>query len=84
LAFVGCGLAVSRGIPGVTDDGRPVYGLLLVALGGVVWLASSPWRALRSHAGAPRPRGARQLAITAVGTAIVGVAALVIASMSVP
>lgn len=84
LSFIGCGLAVTRGIPGVTDGGRPVYGLLLAALGGVVWVAASPWRALPGRGNALRPRDARQLAVAAIGTAMVGVAALVIASITVP
>jgi uncharacterized membrane protein YidH (DUF202 family) len=84
LSFIACGLAVTRGIPGVTDDGRPLYGLLLVGLGGAVWLASSPWRALPGRTGELRPRGGGHLSITAIGTAMVGIAALIIASITVP
>jgi uncharacterized membrane protein YidH (DUF202 family) len=84
LSLIGCGLAVTKGIPGVTDDGRPVYGLLMVGLGGVVWLAASPWRALPWRGRVLRPRGMAQLTITAAGTAIVATAALIIASISAP
>lgn len=84
LSFVACGLAVAKGIPGVTDDGRPLYGAGLAALGGVVWLGSSPWRVLNRGAGELGPRTATRLTVSAVGTALVGVAALVIASITVP
>jgi uncharacterized membrane protein YidH (DUF202 family) len=83
LSFVVCGLAVTRGIPGVTDDGRPVYGMVLVALGGVIWLAASPWRALTGRVDL-RPRAEGHLGVVAIGTTLVGIAALVIASISVP
>ena len=83
LSFIVCGLAVARGIPGVTDDGRPVYGLVLVVSGGVIWLAASPWRAL---SGRPdlRPRAQGHLSVVAFGTMLVGIAALVVSSISVP
>ena len=84
LSFVACGVAVTKGIPGVTDDGRPLYGLILVSLGGAVWLASSPWRALPGRGGELRPRGGGHLSVTAAGTALIGIAALVIASITVP
>jgi uncharacterized membrane protein YidH (DUF202 family) len=84
LSFVLCGLAVARGIPGVTDDGRPVFGMLLVALGGVVWVAASPWRLLPGRDGGLRPRRSGQLAAVAIGTSLVGTAALIIASITVP
>jgi uncharacterized membrane protein YidH (DUF202 family) len=83
LSFIACGLAVTKGIPGVTDDGRPVYGMALVAFGGVIWLAASPWRAVSGRVDL-RPRGEGHLSVVAVGTTVVGVAALVIASISVP
>jgi hypothetical protein len=83
MSFVVCGLAVARGIPGVTDNGRPLVGAALAALGGVVWVAASPWRSLPGRAQL-RPRGAHHLVITSVGTTLVGVAAFVVASTSLP
>jgi uncharacterized membrane protein YidH (DUF202 family) len=84
LSFVACGFAVSRGIPGVTDDGRPVYGLVLVALGALAFLATSPWRSVTRRAAGPGPRDGRQLMVTAVGTMLIGIAALVVVLVSVP
>lgn len=83
LSFLACGLAVGRGIPGVTDDGRPWLGAALAGLGGVVWVAASPWRSLPGRAQL-RPRSGRHLVITSAGTTLVGVAAFAIASTSLP
>jgi uncharacterized membrane protein YidH (DUF202 family) len=80
LSLLACGAAVIKGVPKVTD-GHPVTGVVLLGLGGIVWLASVPLSSARR--GAPRARGVargRDLALVACGSALVGIAALVIAA----
>jgi hypothetical protein len=60
-----------------------LLGAALAAMGGVVWVSASPWRSLPGRSQL-RPRNARHLVITSVGTTLVGVAAFVVASTSVP
>ena len=82
LSLLACGAATAKGIPSVTD-GHPVTGLVLLLLGGVVWLAGVPLARARAEATrrGGRPRAAmRDLAPVACGTAVVGLAAMVIAA----
>lgn len=82
LSLLACGAATAKGIPNVTS-GHPVTGIVLLALGGLVWLSGVPLA--RARAGATR-RGARptatirDLAPVAYGTAVVGIAAIFIAA----
>ena len=83
LALLACGAIVSKGLPGITDmGGRPWLGLTLLLLGGLVWLSGLPLaaeRARETRAGNRRPAQLHELRPLAYGTAIVGMAALVIA-----
>lgn len=81
MALLACGAAVFKGIPQVTGSGRPLLGLVMLALGGGVWATSIPLARRRARRGERRqPVTARELAPVAYGTAIVGGAALVIAA----
>ncbi len=82
LSLLACGAAAAKGIPKVTN-GHPVTGVVLLALGGIVWLAGVPLARVRATASAVGARPVarwRDLAPVAFGTAVVGVAALVIAA----
>ena len=82
LSLLACGAATAKGIPRITD-GHPVTGAVLLALGGVVWLAGVPLARRRGAATRMGVRPAarhRDLAPVAYGTVLVGVAALVIAA----
>ena len=82
LSLLGCGAATLKGIPHVTD-GHPLTGIALLLLGGVVWLAGMPLARQRARASATGARPVarhRDLAPVAYGTAVVGIAALVIAA----
>ncbi|MEO7734699.1 MAG: DUF202 domain-containing protein [Kofleriaceae bacterium] len=82
LSLLACGAATAKGIPTVTD-GHPITGIALLVLGGVVWLSGVP---LARQRAAATQRGARpgarmaDLVPVALGTAVVGVAAIVIAA----
>ena len=80
LSLLACGAATAKGIPKVTN-GHPVTGLVLLLLGGVVWLTGVPLARARAAAtqrgGRPRAQ-MRDLAPVAFGTAVVGIAAIVI------
>ncbi len=82
MSLLACGAATAKGIPRVTD-GHPVTGVVLLLLGGLVWLAGVPLARQRAAAarlgGRPVARH-RDLAPVAYGTAVVGVAALIIAA----
>jgi uncharacterized membrane protein YidH (DUF202 family) len=82
LSLLACGAATAKGIPKVTN-GHPVTGIVLLLLGGVVWLTGVPLaraRAVATQRGA-RPRARmHDLAPVAYGTAVVGLAAIVIAA----
>lgn len=77
LALFACGAAVAKGVPKITDGSRPGPGIVMLLLGGAVWLAGLPFARLRANGG-PRRAVARpsELAPLAFGTAVVGVAAL--------
>ena len=84
LALFACGAAVVKGLHSVTGNrDRPAVGVALLVLGGLVWLSGLPYARVRAAAsrGGRRPTArARELAIMALGTALVGVAAFVIAA----
>jgi uncharacterized membrane protein YidH (DUF202 family) len=87
LSLFACGAAVAKGgIPRVSESAaRPVVGASLLVLGAVVWLTGLPLARQRSRAAsgmldARRPARQRELAPVAVGTAVVGLAALVLAA----
>jgi len=80
LALLACGAAVARGVPDPAGGGRPAAGTALLVLGVVAWAASVPLQRARGRrAGAAR---APELLVMAIGTALVGVAALVLAAVS--
>lgn len=83
LALLACGAIVSKGLPAINGmGGRPWLGLALLMLGGLVWLSGVPLaaeRAREGRAGKRRPAQFHELWPLAYGTAIVGMAALVIA-----
>ena len=84
LSIMACGAAVAMGIPKVTGaGGRPWIGVVVLGLGGLVWLAGAPLAAERARSGRDgvrRPARWSELAPMAYGTAMVGVAALIIAA----
>jgi uncharacterized membrane protein YidH (DUF202 family) len=82
LSLLACGAATAKGIPSVTD-GHPQTGAVLLLLGGLVWLAGVPLaraRAAATQRGARPTARMRDLAPVAVGTVVVGIAAIVIAA----
>lgn len=90
LSLFACGAAVAKGgVPHLGDGtARPVVGGSLLLLGAIVWLAGLPLARQRARAaagigGARRPARQRELLPVALGTAVVGLAALVIAAVAV-
>jgi len=82
LSLLACGAATAKGIPKVTN-GHPVTGAVLLILGGAVWLAGVPLARARAAATQRGERPAatmRDLVPVAYGTAVVGIAAVVIAA----
>lgn len=83
LSLFACGAALLRGAENVTGhETQPIVGLLVLVLGGVVWSAGVPLarqRAKGAATGVRRPAQSHELLPLAGGTALVGVAALVIA-----
>jgi uncharacterized membrane protein YidH (DUF202 family) len=79
LSLLACGAAAIKGVPKVTS-GHPLTGIVLLMLGGLVWLAGVPLaRARAAHPDARPAARQHELAIVAVGSAMVGAAAFVIA-----
>ncbi|CAB4603153.1 unannotated protein [freshwater metagenome] len=82
LSLFACGAVLLRGAENVTGhETQPVVGLVVLLLGGVVWSAGVPLarqRARASVTGARRPAQLHELLPIAVGTSLVGVAALLI------
>ena len=81
LAMFAVGAAIVKGVPRVTGNAsHPIAGIIIFALGALVWLAGAPYaRArVRSVHGHRPPAEHRGLAALAFGTAAVGVAAMVI------
>lgn len=90
LSLFACGAAVAKGgVPHVGGGSdRPIVGGILLVLGATVWLAGLPLARQRARAaagvgGARRPARQRELAPVAVGTAVVGLAAFVLAALVV-
>ncbi len=81
-ALLACGVVVLKGLPTVAGDtSRPVAGLLILGLGGLTW-GMGHWsaRQRRTAMGGDRPVARwRDMAPTATGTAVVGLAALFLA-----
>jgi len=80
LSVVAVGVAIFRGVPTVAGvPGRPMVGLLVVALGGLAFAVSARQAAVRSR----RPDGARatarasDLAPVTVATSLVALGAAV-------
>ena len=80
LALFACGAAVAKGIPNVTPTHRHAWiGIVVLLLGGLVWLAGIPLARARARSvGVRRVATFTDLAPLAFGTAVVGVAAFVI------
>lgn len=82
LSLIACGVAIFRGAESVTGfEGEPVVGIVVLVLGVVVWSAGIPLarqRAKASHTGKRRPAQMHELLPLSVGTALVGVAGLVV------
>ncbi len=49
LALFACGAAVAKGVPNITDGSRPGAGIVMLLLGGAVWLAGLPFARLRAN-----------------------------------
>jgi uncharacterized membrane protein YidH (DUF202 family) len=82
LSLIACGVAIFRGAESITGyEGRPVVGIVVLVLGALVWSAGIPLarqRAKASHTGKRRPAKMHELLPLAMGTALVGAAALVV------
>lgn len=82
LSLLVCGVAIGRGLPAASDLGaHPLVGIGVLAVGGVAWLAGLPYaraRAKASHTGVRHVATPGELAPLALGTALVGVAALLV------
>jgi uncharacterized membrane protein YidH (DUF202 family) len=82
LALLACGAATVKGLPKVTGTAaHPLAGAVILGLGGLVWLLGLPYaraRAKAAHDGLRHRVTAWELAPVALGTALVGVAGLVI------
>lgn len=82
LALIVCGLAVARGFPKVTGaDAHPLAGAFVLVAGSLAWLAGVPYaraRARAGHDGVRHVASAGELAPLALGTVLVGVAALLV------
>ncbi len=84
LALGACGVIVLKGLPSITGSTRrPAIGAAILLLGIATW-ALGYWSShrRRPRPGRPRPVATwRDLAPAALGTAAVGVAALVLATL---
>lgn len=82
LALMACAAAMAKGLPKVTGTAaHPAAGVVILGIGGLIWLAGLPYqraRALASRTGARHVATARELAPLALGTAAVGIAAIVV------
>jgi uncharacterized membrane protein YidH (DUF202 family) len=84
LSLFACGAAIAKGVPHVDGgEGRPVLGVIVLGIATVVWLSGMPLRRIeeRSH----QPVAARwPIALVAGGTAVVGIAAVLLAVLFPP
>ncbi len=84
LSLFACGAAIVKGLPKVTGgSAHPAAGMAVLALGALVWAAGLPYARARAHAtrqGCRAVARRRELLPMAAGSAIVGVAAFVIAA----
>ena len=84
LALFACGAALAKGIPRTAAaDGHPLLGAVVLVGGGLIWLAGLPLARRRSgrRPGERRVRArTTDLLPLAVGTALIGLAGVVIAS----
>ena len=82
LSLLVCGIAVARGFSQATGgDTRPVAGVVLLVVGGLAWAIGLPYaraRARGDERGDRHVATAEELFPLALGTTLVGVAALVI------
>jgi putative membrane protein len=81
LSVVAVGLAIARGVPNVERvPGRPLVGLLVVALGGLAFAVSARQAAVRSRpADTERARAsARELAPVMAATTLVALGAALV------
>lgn len=83
LSLLACGAAVAKGVPRVNgSEGRLWLGIVVLVLGGLVWLSGVPLAAARKRSHGPRmPARMRELAPLAWGTALVGLAGFVVAAL---
>jgi len=82
MSLFACGAAVAKGVPRVTGHGRPLVGISMLALGGVMWLCGLPFaKSRRAAPGLRRLATHIELAPLAYGTAVVGAAAFVVAAL---
>lgn len=86
LALFAFGAAVAKGLPHLTGTpGRPAAGLAICSFGAVVWLTSVPYARARAHPGQVRPMVRRRaIATMAVGTAAIGLGALLLELVFAP
>ena len=76
------GIAIIRGIPTVASlPGRPLLGLAVLALAGVVFASSSRAAATRAHHPARMTADLDDLVPVALGTALVALAALLMVAL---
>lgn len=84
LSLFACGAAIAKGVPHVDGgQGRPVLGIVVLGIAALVWVSGMPLRQIehRSH----RPVAARwPIALVAVGTSAVGIAAILLAVLFPP
>jgi uncharacterized membrane protein YidH (DUF202 family) len=84
LSLVACGAALMKGVDTITGrTTEPLIGAVVLVLGGVVWASGIPLARARARGdvtGQRRPARFGELAPVAVGTALVGVSGVVVAT----
>jgi len=81
LALMACGVAIAKGLPALHGNvSQPIAGIVLLVMGGAVWLLGwAAARRRRHELGQQRLRASyRDVAPIAFGTAAVGAAGLVL------
>jgi uncharacterized membrane protein YidH (DUF202 family) len=85
LSLFACGATIVRGLPEVTGSaGRPVPGVAVLVLAGLVWASGLPYARTRAHATRRGQRAVirrRELLPMAAGTMFVGIAAFLIGAL---